>query len=308
MSELLIGIIAVFGTVALASGIALTYVMERRSVTRQRVAAMYAGQASSVLLDARRLDPGDDPALKKLRTYIPKSPKEMTGLQRKMAMAGYHGARPVVVYCVAEVALAAVLGVLPLLIFGGRGFMFAFLGAVVGYLLPSFALQRQISARKLQIQNGLPDALDLLIVCLEAGLGIDQAILKCAEELHIAYPALAEELRMVNVETRAGKARLEAFKNFERRTKVDDVRALVAMLVQTDRFGTSVSQALRTHAEVSRSKRKARAEEKAAKLGVKLVFPLVFCLLPAFFVVALGPAIITLVRFFGTVNFGSGGF
>src|SRR5690242_10724984 len=98
MSELLVGVIAVFGTVALASGIAITYVMDRRSMTRRRVAAMYAGQSSGVLLDAPRLDPGDDPTLKKLRTYIPKSPKEMTGLQRKMAMAGYHATRPVVIY------------------------------------------------------------------------------------------------------------------------------------------------------------------------------------------------------------------
>lgn len=305
MSDLLIAVIAIFGTIALASGMVITYVMERRSVTRQRIAAIYAGQSSGVLLETPRLTAGVDPALKKLSTYIPKSPKEMNGLQRKMAMAGYHGARPVVIYCVAEVALAAIGIALPLLIIGLRGFMFAFLGGVIGYLLPSFAVQRKIRARKLQIQNGLPDALDLLIVCIEAGLGIDQAIVKVGEELNVAYPALSEELRMVNVEMRAGKPRLEAFKNFAKRTQVEDVRSLVTMLVQTDRFGTSVAQALRTHAETSRSKRKARAEEKAAKLGVKLVFPLVFCLLPAFFVVALGPAIITLVRFFGTVSFGT---
>jgi tight adherence protein C len=144
--------------------------------------------------------------------------------------------------------------------------------------------------------------LDLLIVSLEAGLGLDQAILKCAEELEIAYPALSHELGLINIETRAGKPRLEALKNFSKRTQVDDVRALVAMLVQTDRFGTSVAQALRTHAEVSRTKRRQRAEEKAAKLAVKLIFPLVFCLLPAFFVVAVGPAIIKFVQFFGNLS------
>jgi tight adherence protein C len=135
-----------------------------------------------------------------------------------------------------------------------------------------------------------------LIVCLEAGLGIDQAISKCGDELALAYPALAEELRMVNVEGRAGKPRIEAFKNFADRTKVDDVRALVSMLVQTDRFGTSIAQALRTHADVSRTKRRQRAEEKAAKIGVKLVFPLVFCLFPAFYVVTLGPAILKFIE------------
>jgi tight adherence protein C len=167
-------------------------------------------------------------------------------------------------------------------------------------------LDRIVSKRKRLIENGLPDALDLLIVSLEAGLGLDQAILKCSEELVIAHPALAEELRFINVECRAGKPRIEALKNFAARTKVDDVRALVAMLVQTDRFGTSVAQALRTHAETSRTKRRQRAEERAAKIGVKLVFPLVFCLFPAFFVVTIGPAIIKFVHAFGSGGFATG--
>lgn len=309
MPELMIAIAAVFGTVALMSGAVITFVLERRSPTRRRLSALGAPAAGSsgVVVSAQRLMDGGDPALKRLSTYIPKSPREMTALQRKLAAAGYHGSRPVVTYCVAEVALAAVGFVAPLVIFGPRGFMFMIGGALVGYLLPSFVVQHQVAKRRLQIQNGLPDALDLLIVCVEAGLGIDQAILKAAEELHIAYPALGDELRMVNIETRAGKPRLEAFKNFARRTQVDDVRSLVAMLVQTDRFGTSIAQSLRTHAEVSRSKRKARAEERAAKLGVKLVFPLVFCLFPAFFVVAMGSAVVKLVHFFAEVHMPSGG-
>jgi tight adherence protein C len=138
----------------------------------------------------------------------------------------------------------------------------------------------------------LPDALDLMIVCIEAGSSIDQSIMKASDELDIAYPALAEELRLVTTEMRAGKPRLEAFKSFASRTKVDEVRSLVAMLIQTDRFGTSVAQALRTHAEVSRTKRRQNAEERAAKIGVKLVFPLVFCLFPALYVAILGPAVV----------------
>ena len=134
--------------------------------------------------------------------------------------------------------------------------------------------------------------LDLLIVCLEAGSSLDQAIIKASEELAIAYPALAEELRVLTTETRAGKPRLEAFKNLAQRTKVDDVRALVAMLVQTDRFGTSVAETLRTMADEMRTKRRQAAEERAAKVGAKLVFPLVFCLFPALYVVMLGPAVI----------------
>ena len=120
--------------------------------------------------------------------------------------------------------------------------------------------------------------------------------MRVAEELGIAYPALARELELIAAEMRAGKPRIEAFKNFAERTKVDDVRSLVAMLVQTDRFGTSLGQALRTHADTSRTKRRQRAEEKAAKLGVKLLFPLVFCLFPAFYLVVLGPSILRIFR------------
>lgn len=169
------------------------------------------------------------------------------------------------------------------------------MAAVVGFFVPSLFLGRQMAVRRKQIRNGLPDVLDLLIVCLEAGSSLDQAILKAGEELEITYPALADELRTLNTETRAGKPRIEAFRNLAQRTKVDDVRALVAMLVQTDRFGTSVSQALRTFAESLRTRRRQEAEERAAKVGVKLVFPLVLCLFPAFFVVVLGPAILQIL-------------
>jgi tight adherence protein C len=165
-------------------------------------------------------------------------------------------------------------------------------------MLPGVWLSREVTKRKKSIANGLPDALDLLIVCVEAGLGLDQAIVKASEELAVSHPALAEELVILTTEVRAGKPRMEAFKNLADRTKVDEVRQLVSMLVQTDRFGTSVAQALRTQAEVSRTKRRQNAEERAAKIGVKLVFPLVFFLFPAMYVVTLGPALIKFARFF----------
>jgi tight adherence protein C len=178
------------------------------------------------------------------------------------------------------------------------GIIAAIVLAMIGFYLPGLVLERRIRARQKQVRNGLPDALDVLIVCIEAGNAIDQAILRAAEELHVSHPVLADELRLINVETRAGKPRLEAFRNFAERTKVDDVRSLVAMLVQTDRFGTSVAQALTTYADVLRTKRRQRAEEKAAKLSVKLVIPLVFFLFPALYVVTLGPAIVQYVREF----------
>jgi tight adherence protein C len=206
-----------------------------------------------------------------------------------------------VLIALAEVTAPIALGGAAALMMGlatPRGILVTVGAAVVGYLLPGLMLDYVTSVRRHQVRNGLPDVLDLLVVCLEAGSSLDQAIVKAGEDLEIAYPALAEELRMLNTETRAGKPRLEAFENLAKRTQVDDVRALVAMLKQTDRFGTSVSQALRTLAVTMRNKRRQRAEERAAKLGVKLVFPLVFCLFPALFVVALGPAVIQFVRVF----------
>jgi len=216
-----------------------------------------------------------------------------------MALAGYKNPYAAIAFSVVEIVFPAV-GFLAVAWWQGlsRGFLLAILAAMGGYLIPGLWLSRKIEKRKKQIRNGLPDALDLLIVCVESGSSVDQAILKASEELSIAYPALAEELRAIITEVRAGKPRLEAFKNFAERTKVDDVRSLVAMMIQTDRFGTSIAQALRTHAETSRTKRRQAAEEKAGKLGVKLVFPLVFCLFPAFYVVVLGPAVIQFLRVF----------
>jgi tight adherence protein C len=297
--QLLLAVGAVFFAVALLTGTLVTVAFSRNNPARRRLqnaADSMHGSLSGVPVTLEDVDP----VLVKARRYLPKSPQEMTRLQRRLARAGYHGARPAILYTVAELVLPVVLGVVPLFLLGTRsGLLFAVLVGVIAYLLPSFWLSRKTEQRKKQIANGLPDALDLLIVCVEAGLGLDQAIAKAAEELQVSHPPVAEELRMINTEMRAGKPRIEAFKNFAERTKVDDVRSLVSMLVQTDRFGTSIAQALRTQAEVSRTKRRQRAEERAQKLGVKLVFPLVFCLFPAMYVVTLGPAVVKFVRFFG---------
>jgi tight adherence protein C len=292
-------LVMVFASVALISA-SITYVaLETASPTRRRLRNLLAGPSRFRTPAAEGLSEEPSPVLQRIKTFIPKSPKEMSRLQQRLARAGFHKPKHVAIYLIAEIAIPIVAFAVTSLVMGLRsGLVFAILAAIVGYLIPSLILERFIKQRQKEIQNGLPDALDLLIVSIEAGLAIDQAMMKCAEELYIAYPALAEELRFINVECRAGKPRLEAFKNFATRTKVDDVRALVAMLVQTDRFGTSVGQALRTHAEVSRTKRRQRAEERAAKIGVKLVFPLVFFLFPAFYIVTLGPAVIKFVHAF----------
>ena len=238
-------------------------------------------------------------AVKRLRALVPKSPKEMNGIERRLASAGYHGPWPATLFAVLQIATPLVIGGAIIINFGtSTALPFAIIAAMIGYYLPNMWLGRAINARRRQIQNGLPDAIDLLIVCIESGSGIDQALSRVAEELALPYPALARELEMILAETRAGKPRIDAFKNFAERTKVDDVRSLVAMLTQTDRFGTSIGLALRTHAETSRTKRRQRAEEKAAKLAVKLLFPLVFCLFPAFYVVVLGPSMVRIFRHF----------
>jgi len=307
--SLALTMLAIFASVALVAG-SLTYVsLERSSSQTRRLRDLLRPRtAREKGSELTQLNEAPGKVLGALKTFVPKSPKEMNKLQRRLALAGLYKGSHAIVYSLAELGGALVGFFLPILVVGwANGMLWAFAGAVIGYLTPSLVLDRKVKHRQKLIQNGLPDALDLMIVCLEAGLALDGALLKCADELHGAHPELAEELRLVNVETRAGKPRIEAFKNFATRTKVDDVRSLVAMLIQTDRFGTSVAAALRTHAEVSRTKRRQRAEERAAKIGVKLVFPLVFCLFPAFYVVTLGSAVIKFVRAFGSGGALSGG-
>jgi tight adherence protein C len=240
------------------------------------------------------------PMARRVRQFVPKSPRDMGRIELMLAGAGYYGPWPATFYALGQITIPLVVIAAVVTQFGTATstLIFGGLGAAFGYYAPDLWLAHAIEQRKREISNGLPDAIDLLIVCIESGSGIDQALIRVAEELAIAYPALAREMEMIATETRAGKPRLEAFRNFAERTKVDDVRSLVAMLIQTDRFGTSIGQALRTHAETSRTKRRQRAEEKAAKLGVKLLFPLVLCLFPAFYLVVIGPSIIRIFREF----------
>jgi tight adherence protein C len=164
--------------------------------------------------------------------------------------------------------------------------------------LPDFVLGHLIGSRQLKIRLGLPDALDLMVICIEAGMGLDQAIQRAADEMRLSHPAISDELSVISLEQRAGRARAEAWKNLADRTDVDEVRAVVATLVQADQFGTSVARALRVHAETLRTRRRQQVEEEAAKTTVKLVFPLALFIFPSLFVVTLGPAVISLIEGF----------
>jgi tight adherence protein C len=298
--ELLTVVGGVFVTVVTVLGLIGFVVVERLSPERRRlrqISPRGASVASTAVGSLTRDDDHLDGS--RLRSFVPKSPKDMGRIQRQMARAGYTNPMAATIYALAEIVVPLAFAIATLLVVGmGQGVILAVIAAGIGYLLPGLYLSRLIRNYKKQIRNGLADALDLLIVCVEAGSGLDQALMKATEELQVSYPALSMELAMITTEIRAGKPRMEAFRNFADRTKVEDVQSLVSMLVQTDRFGTSIAQALRTYADVLRTKRRQRAEEKAAKLGVKLVFPLVLCMFPALYVVVLGSAVLRIMRFF----------
>jgi tight adherence protein C len=292
---ILLSITVVFVAVSVAAG-AGAWVLTDPQLLQHRLSKLavkptLSGQSQSLVAEELQ------PAVKRIRSFVPKSPKEMGRIERRMASAGYHGPWPATLFAVAELVLPVVVfGVIALNFGTGTPLIFALIFALMAFYVPNLWLGRAVTARRREIRNGLPDAIDLLIVCIESGSGLDQALNRVGEELALPYPALARELEMISSETRAGKPRMEAFRNFADRTKVDDVRSLVAMLIQTDRFGTSLGLALRTHADTSRTKRRQRAEEKAAKLGVKLLFPLIFCLFPAFYLIVLGPSMLKIFR------------
>jgi len=179
------------------------------------------------------------------------------------------------------------------------GFLYSVIGlSVVGFYLPNLLIKLRISGRKEMIRRGLPDALDLMVVCVEAGTGLDAALKRAGEELKKTNPVLAEELGLVLLEIRAGKSREEALKNLAWRTDLDDLSNLTTLLIQTERFGTSIAQALRVHADFMRSRRFQRAEELAQKMPIKLIFPIGMFIFPVFFLVTLGPAVITILKYF----------
>lgn len=236
-------------------------------------------------------------ALDPISKALPKSPSEVSDTRVLLIQAGFRESRHSTVYFGLRGLLA--VGGLFFVIVSGWGAnnptMFVVVPAL-GYILPRFILKRMIKARQLAIRLGLPDALDLAVICVEAGLGLDQSLQRVGKELKLTHPELSDEFELVHLEMRAGKPRIEALRNLALRTGVDDVRALVAVLVQTDRFGTGIAQALRVHSDALRTERRQRAEEVAAKVSVKMVPVLVFFIFPSMFFVTLGPAAIAIIR------------
>jgi tight adherence protein C len=248
-------------------------------------------------------------ALGPVSTYIlPQVELERDKALMQLSRAGFRSPMALQAYYLLKTVLAMIL---PLIVLASASWLprvetgtvltYAIFSSGVGLLGPNLVLQRMLENRMRALSNGFPDALDLLVVCVESGLGLAAAIQRVAEELEVSHPELAFELLLVNAEIRVGMPRERALKNLADRTGLEDIRGLVALLVQTMRFGTGVADALRVYSEEFRDKRTQKAEEQAAKMGTKLVFPLVLFMFPIFFIVAIGPAVLRIIDAFSKV-------
>jgi tight adherence protein C len=248
--------------------------------------------------------------VKQLSPYIlPQKGWERTKISTLLVQAGNRSANALSTFY----ALKTILGViLPLVVLAtatlyphfsaSRVIFAALLAGMIGFRVPNLVLNHLCKKRRQQLRNGLPDALDLLVVCVEAGLGLNAAIERVSRELGGSHPAIADELGLVNAEIRAGAERIGALKGLADRTGLEDIRGLVSLLAQSLRFGTSVADTLRIYSEEFRDKRMQLAEEKAAKIGTKMIFPMVVCLFPSFFLVAIGPAVLRIIAAFANLN------
>lgn len=249
-----------------------------------------------------------DRALAPLRAIIvPRSDKELSAIRLRLGYAGYRGDEIVTVYYASRllslVALAILFGGAVLALPGPTGaeaVPASAFGCFLGIVLPSYLLDRQIKARRVEIVNAFPDVLDLIVACTEAGLSLNDALQRVSRETARMFPVLSDEIALVNSQIRAGVDRVEALRGLSQRTGLEEINGFVSMVSQSVRFGTSIADTLRIFAEEFRDRRMQRAEEQAAKVGTKLIFPLVLCIFPSFFVVTVGPAALSVLRVFET--------
>jgi tight adherence protein C len=243
------------------------------------------------------------------RFVLPTDNKERGAMEKTLLHAGFRSSTAIPVFYALKTGLALLFliawlscSILFPKLTSGQVMFYAIAAAFAGLVLPNFVLNRLLERRQKALRHAFPDALDMLVVCVESGLGLSAALQRVADELAVSHPELATELAQVNAETRAGVEREVALRHLADRTGLEDIRGLVGLLVQTMRFGTSVADSLRVYSEEFRDKRMQKAEEQAAKIGTKLIFPLVTCLFPGFFVVAVGPAVIRLVEAFSKMG------
>jgi len=235
-------------------------------------------------------------AIRKLITPTPDP-----DLVRRLLLAGYRKPAHADIFLGARLALPVVLGFLVALLVTGNVLFFFFITIVIAFFIPDFWLSHAINKRREKIRLSVPDALDLLAICMEAGLGLDQGIVRVGQELHVSHPELSEELLQINFEQRAGVPRMTAWKSFADRVDLENVRSFVAMLIQTDRFGTPLSKSLGNFSDALRTQRRQQAEERAAKTTIKLVPPLVFFIFPNIAITTVVPAILTVMKNIGHI-------
>ncbi|MDE3167983.1 MAG: type II secretion system F family protein [Acidobacteriota bacterium] len=265
-----------------------------------------------VISEAKRtiVDDGGEPEastlvslLHQIGSRVPSSEAEVAGLKMDLVRAGFRGENAVPVFYGLRIVATLVMLFLCIMMEAKMppnavmklGLMASGIGA--GWVLPRFMLEKKVAKRQEVLRLSLPDALDLMVVSIEAGLGLDQAIQHVAKELSMSHPQLSEEMSLVTLEMRAGKRRSEALRNFSERVGEPEYRKLVAILIQNDRFGTSMGESLRTHSDFMRTRRRQEAEERAGKVGVKLVFPIFFFILPSMLVVAAGPGLLQIFKY-----------
>lgn len=215
---------------------------------------------------------------------------------QRLSLAGYRKPSHADIFTGSRLAIPALAGLLVALIFNENTILYFFIAVVLGFFAPDFWLSRAINKRRERLKLSLPDGLDLLSICLEAGLGLDQGIVRVGHELRVSHPELSEEFLLINFEQRAGVQRNGAWQSFAKRADFESARSFVAMLIQTDRFGTPIAKSLGAFSDALRTQRRQQAEEMAAKTTIKLVPPLVFCIFPAMGVVVVGPAVITVMK------------
>jgi len=275
---------------------------------RRRLASITATSGGQARNDQQRkvtLEKVLEPASKYV---LPKKEWEKSRISALLVHAGYRSSSALTTFYGLKTILAVVCPIVVLFatrffpdLSNQHIFFLAVLAAFIGVTGPNIFLNRKVESRKRLLRSGFPDVLDLLVICVESGLGLVAAIQRVANDLDVSHPELSEELALVGAETRMGVQRMDALKNLASRTGLEEIHSLVVLLDQSARFGTSIADALRVYAEEFRDKRMQKAEEEAAKIGTKLIFPLTACLWPSFFLVAIGPAIVRILQAFGSI-------
>jgi tight adherence protein C len=295
--------LAIFAFIAaflLITSLGLLFFYRQRVL--QRLSKMVSRAADARLLGIVAPTRGSkiEKLVKPFQKVVPRTPEDVSTVEKRMIRAGYRDKSFVNIFYSAKVMvpgllciLATVTGVYTY----GPLFVYAVAGGL-GFLMPDFWLSNRITARQTKLRLGLPEALDLMVICVEAGLSLDRATMRTSEELRISQPEIADELNLVYLEQRAGRPRAEAWKHIGERTDVDTIRSLSSIVIQADKFGTSIGKTLRANGDTLRTRRRQDAEEQAAKTTVKLVFPLVLFIFPSLFVVTLGPSMLMMLEGF----------